>query len=247
MPVLNSKNMNTHGADGTGYGFSAAKVDELGASEYTLVGITADVSGSVHSFRDEIEACVKEIVRACVHSPRADNLMLRLVAFDNGLHEIHGFKPFTQCNPDDYNNVLMIGGTTALFDAAVNVTESVTRYGKDLVDQDFEANGIVFVITDGMNNAGKSTVDSLKQALERAVTSEALESMVSVLIGVNTDAGGLNQYLEDIHRDAGFTQYVAIGKADAKTLAKLADFVSRSISSQSTALGTGSRSQSLTF
>jgi len=248
MPVLNSKNMDTHGADGTGYGFSAAKVEDLGASEYTLVGITADVSGSVHPFRDEIEACVKEVVRACVHSPRADNLMLRLVAFDNGIHEIHGFKPLTQCQPDDYNGVLMIGGTTALFDAAVNVTESVTRYGKDLVDQDFEANGIVFVITDGMNNAGKSTVDSLKKALERAVTSEALESMVSVLIGVNTDAdSGLNQYLEDIHRDAGFTQYVAIGKANAKTLAKLADFVSRSISSQSQALGTGAPSQSLSF
>jgi len=142
----------------------------------------------------------------------------------------------------------MTGGTTALFDAAVNVAESVTRFGQDLVDQDFEANGIVFVITDGMNNDGKSTVDTLKKALERAVTSEALESVISVLVGVNTDAStGLNQYLEEVYRNAGFTQYIAVDEATAKALAKLADFVSRSISSQSNALGTGGPSQSLSF
>ena len=47
--------------------------------------------------------------------------------------------------------------------------------------------------------------------------------------------------------NCGFTQYVAIADANATTIAKLGDFVSRSISSQSQALGTGGPSQSLTF
>lgn len=248
MPILNSQNMDAHGADGSGYGFSATRVEDLGASEYTLVGIATDVSGSVTGFRKEIEACVKTVVKACRHSPRADNLMLRLVTFEMRLRELHGFKPLSNCNPDDYDGAIIIGGTTALFDAAVNVVESVTRYGKDLVDQDFEVNGIVFVITDGDDNASKTTVNSLKDALDRAVRSESLESLVSILVGVNTDAStGLNQYLDNIAKTAGFTQYVSIDKADEKTLAKLADFVSRSISSQSQALGTGGPSQSLTF
>jgi len=77
MPILNAKNMNTHGADGSGYGFSAVRVESLGASEYTLVGITTDVSGSVHAFRDDIEACVKSRVQAllAVHSGRLRRLL----------------------------------------------------------------------------------------------------------------------------------------------------------------------------
>jgi uncharacterized protein YegL len=247
MPILDSDNMDRH-VDGTGYGFSAKRIELLGASEYTLVGVATDVSGSVCDFLAEIAACVSQIVRACRRSPRADNLLLRIASFDNHVQEIHGFRPLSECNPDDYLGTFEIGGNTALFDAACNVVESVARYGKDLVAQDFAVNGIVFVITDGDDNASRMTVQSLKTALRDAVRGESLESLVSVLVGVNTDAqSGLNRYLEAIARDAGFTQYVAIGKADDKVLAKLAEFVSRSISSQSQALGTGGPSQVFTF
>ena len=57
----------------------------------------------------------------------------------------------------------------------------------------------------------------------------------------------LSRILTDFSKTAGFTQYVELGNANAATLAKLADFVSRSISSQSQSLGTGGPSQSLTF
>lgn len=247
MPILSCDDMTRH-ADGTGYGFSAKRIDSLGASEYTLVAVATDVSGSVTPFRAEIEACLKQIVRACRRSPRADNLLLRIVTFDTRVQEVHGFRPLSECNPDDYDGAIQIGGSTALFDAATNAIESVTRYGRQLVAQDFAVNGIVFVITDGEDNSSKMTVRSLKDALEQAVQGEAVESLVSVLVGVDTDARtGLNATLAAISRGAGFTQYVAIGQADDKTLAKLAAFVSRSISSQSQALGTGGPSQALTF
>jgi hypothetical protein len=42
MPILNSQNMDTLGIAGSKYGFSATGVNDLGACEYTLVGITAD-------------------------------------------------------------------------------------------------------------------------------------------------------------------------------------------------------------
>ena len=37
------------------YGFSAAKIDDLGATEYTLASIVCDSSSSVGGFEKEIE------------------------------------------------------------------------------------------------------------------------------------------------------------------------------------------------
>lgn len=245
MPVLTD--MDSHQIKGSNFGFSAKRIDDLGATEYTLVGIAADVSGSVEPFRQEIESCIKEIVKSCQHSPRADNLMMRLVTFDDRLEEVHGFRPLSECNLDSYSGCVRCGGMTALYDAACNLTDSVTQYGRSLTESDFDVNAIVFVVTDGMDNRSAMTVGEVKKALGRAVQSEALESVVSVLVGVNVQDPQVSRYLTDLKDQAGFTQYVEIGSANAKSLARLADFVSRSISAQSQALGTGGPSQSLSF
>jgi len=246
MPIF-TDGMETKSLKGSHYGFSAKRVEDLGATEYTLVAITGDKSGSIDAFRLDIENCVKEVVKACQHSPRADNLMLRLTTFDSNLEEIHGFRPLTECDEDTYTDCIQVGGMTALYDAACNAAESVTAYGKDLTENDFDVNAIVFVITDGMDNRSAMTANEVKKTLEAAVKSEALESVVSILIGVNVNDPQVSQYLKDLHINAGFTQYVELGDAKANTLAKLADFVSRSISAQSQALGTGGPSQSLSF
>jgi uncharacterized protein YegL len=229
------------------YGYSATRLDDLGAAEYTLVTIVCDASGSVAAFQTQLENALKSIVHACQFSPRADNLMLRLLAFDNTLHELHGFKLLEQCHLAGYDKILRIGGATALYDAAENAISATTDYAKRLGASDFAANAIIFVLTDGMDNASTLTPRLVKDALMLAVAEEALESMLSVLIGVNVSDRTVGGYLQDFKTDAGFTQYVEIGKADAKTLAKLADFVSRSISAQSQSLGTGGPSRGLTF
>lgn len=232
--------------DGTGYGFSAKRVDEVGASEVTLVGIALDRSGSTHGYRAQIEAAMGEIIRSCQKSPRAGNLMIRLVTFDSRLDEVHGFKMLSECNPDDYLGVASPGGATALYDASHNVSESVATYGKSLYQNGQDVNGILFVITDGEENASKMTVNEVKKSFESAIKSESLESLRTILIGLNVNTS-LNSWLQGFKDDAGFDQYVGIGNADAKTLARLAEFVSQSISSQSQALGTGGPSQSLAF
>jgi hypothetical protein len=247
MPVLTDLNMEQQTLPTGHYGYSATRIEDLGAAEYTLVTIVNDVSGSVSQFRGEMEAALREIVRACKLSPRADNLMVRLVTFADQMDEAHGFKLLQQCHLDDYRRILRIGGCTALYDSAENAISATTSYGKQLTDADFSVNAIVFVITDGMDNASTLGVRQVREALTQAVTSEALESLVSVLIGVNVQDSSVGAYLQDFKTAAGFNQYVEIGSANAKTLAKLADFVSRSISAQSQALGTGGPSQTLTF
>jgi uncharacterized protein YegL len=208
------------------------------------------VSGSVGPFLGEIEACVKEVVEACRRSPRADNLMLRLVAFASRLEEVHGFKPLAECNPTDYGAALAkagVGGMTALFDASHNNVEAIRSYGATLTRNDFDVNAIVFVITDGCDNHSSLTGGEVKKAVDAAIQGEDLESLQSVLVGVNISDPAVSQALLDFSGRAGFTQYVEIGDANAKTLAKLARFVSRSISSQSQSLGSGQASPSLTF
>lgn len=247
MPLFTDNDMDAHAIQGSSYGFSGKRIDTLGATEYTIVGVTVDTSGSVAGFRDDIEKCLKEIVRSCQHSPRADNLMMRATTFANSLHEVHGFRPLSECNPDSYSGCVSPGGMTALYDAGCNTVDSVTQYGRALTEKDFDVNAIIFVVTDGGDNASAATVPMLREALERAVKSEALESIVSVLVGVNVTEPTIAKYLADLKDKAGFTQYVELKDASSKTLAKLAEFVSKSISAQSQALGTGGPSQSLTF
>lgn len=246
MPKFNDADLETHKTPTGHYGFSATKIGDLEATEYTLVSIVLDESGSTSGFAKELEACTKEIVKACSQSPRADNLMLRLVAFGTNMREVHGFKLLQQCNPDDYDGCYGAGGSTALFDSAENAIQSEQVYAEQLKQSDFMVNGIVFVLTDGEDNASKCGKNDVALALKKCITSEAMESLVSVLVGVNSN-GYLDQYLKTLATDVGFTQYVPLGDANSKNLAKLADFVSKSISSQSQALGTGGPSQSITF
>jgi len=72
-----------------------------------------------------------------------------------------------------------------------------------------------------------------------------IESLIVVLVGINAQT--FNAKLAVFQQDAGLTQFVDAGDATAQRLAKLAQFVSKSISSQSQALGSGAPSQPLQF
>jgi uncharacterized protein YegL len=249
MPKFDTKgqgDLEQHKLKTSHFGFSATRIDDLDASEYTLVTIIQDDSSSVAPFKNEMEKTLKKIVDACQKSPRADNLMIRLCTFANVMHEVHGFKRLQTIKQSDYDDVLGTGGITALFDASQNAVAATTAYGKHLMENDFSVNGIVFIITDGADNASKQAASSVKDELQLATKKEYLESIVSILIGVNT-AGGLDQYLDSFRIEAGITQYISIGDASANKLAKLAEFVSKSISAQSQSLGSGGASVPLTF
>lgn len=228
------------------FGFSAAKLDTLGASEYTLATLVLDRSGSTGGFQKDMEACVKEIIRACQRSPRADNMMVRVITFDNHHQEVHGFKLLSDCNEADYDGILAPGGSTALVDSSVDAVEATKHYADSLVDNDFEVNGIIFIMTDGWENASTLTTNDLVKAIEATVREERLESLTTLLIGINAAQAGndLRQFVSVTKID----EYIEVEKADKKSLARLAKFASSSITSKSQSLQQGmSNSVSLTF
>jgi len=49
-------------------------------------------------------------------------------------------------------------GMTALYDASVEAVEAVGSYGRSLMLKDFDANGIVFIITDGADNESRNSI-----------------------------------------------------------------------------------------
>ena len=235
------------GLTGSHYGFSACRISDLAATEYTLVTIAADASPSVEPFRADIERCIAAIVRACRQSPRADNLLLRVLSFSDDVKEVHGLKPLSGCPAGDYDGCLPRGGGTALAGATLNGVTALVDYGKHLADAGFGVNGILFVITDGEDNASRTKPADVKAALDGARQAEALEALTTVLIGVNVGDARIAGYLKAFQGDAGLGRYVELERADADMLARLADFVGRSICAQSLALGSGRASPSLSF
>jgi len=231
--------------------FSGVRVENLGATEYTLVTIVLDISGSVTNFANDLLKMVKTVVEACQKSPRAENLMIRYLTFNEYITEVHGFRLLKDIDPNDYD-ALKPNGFTALYDASYDAIGATIDYSSRLVDDyEFDVNGAVYIVTDGMNNRGSMTPRSIKDKVEAALSGEKIESLNTVLVGLHDPQGSWSNevvhHLEMFKDEAKLTQFVDAGDATAGKLAKLANFVSQSVSSQSQALGSGSPSQNLTF
>jgi uncharacterized protein YegL len=242
MPVLMGKD-DVQAKTISGFKFSAVPVSKLGATEYTVVSIIEDVSGSVYDYKKDLEGCLKTVVESCCKSPRAENLLLRLVAFNHNLDELHGFKELKDINVADYDDILDIDGRTALFDAVLSGLEATQQYAEELYRMDYLSNAVIFIVTDGLDNESRiGSPDKIKKAIDEIRKKEILESVQVVLIGVGTDRLILDG-LEEIKDRSGIDQFVKIGEATPSKLAKLAQFISQSISSSSQALGSGGASQ----
>ena len=238
-----------------GFHFSAIRPEKLGATEYTLFTLVLDISDSVKDFADDLLNCAKSVVLACQKSPRAENLMLRYLTFNNQVHEIHGFKTLGYVDSSDYQT-LRPRNRTSLYDAMYSAVGATVSYAQTLTDQDFDVNGIVCVITDGVDT-GPSTMTpkEIANQVKKATEGETppIESLITILVALKSpkvsyySSGEVVEALSKFKDQAELSQFVDIGDATPQRLAKLAEFVSGSVSSQSQALGTGGASQTLTF
>jgi uncharacterized protein YegL len=231
----------------SGYSYSGKDVGKLGATEYTLVSIQVDGSGSVSDFKADLEKALKSCVDACRKSPEAEKILVRLVIFNDGLVEVHGFVPLQDIDIDKYKGIISPSGMTALCDATLDSIEAVQHYAEHLTEMDFNCNGIVFVITDGCENASRiATNAKIKGFVKVVKKAEKLESIRTVLVGVGNETE-VKAPLEQFQQECNLDQFIWVGEATPGKLAKLAEFISQSVSSQSKALGSGAASAPITF
>ena len=231
---------------GGNFGYTGTPPGTLKSVENTIALGLVDESGSTSSFAKQLEATVKEIVRSLRDNPNADKLLYAHYHFDTDFREVHGFTELNSINPDDYDGCWAGGGRTTLYDSETKVIKFVGDYGKQLSDKRYICNGIIYILTDGIDWGSTLLPPDVKAALSAVVTGEELESLMTILIGINDDAA-IQEGLEKHAEEVGFTKYIPAGKADKKTLNKIAGYLSQQISSQSQALGSGGPSQSLTF
>lgn len=233
----------------TNFTFSAVDIENLDGSEYTLVSILVDESSSVMDFKDELEQTLNTVIGSCKKSPQSENLLVRVATFSsrNHINELHGFINLSSIADDQYVDSVHPSGSTPLLDAAGDALESIETYGKQLAAQDFFCNGIFFVITDGWENSSTKlrTPEDIKSALGRIRKDESLESIRAILIGVNDTH--VQSELQDLETRGGFDEYISLGNATESKLAKLAQWISQSVSSQSQSLGSGGPSQPIDF
>ena len=224
--------------------FSAANVADLeGASEYTLVTIAVDISASVHGFHNELERCIQTIVESCKKSPRSDNLMIRILTFNREVKEMHGFKLLEDIDVDSYQGSLVPSGSTSCYDAIVQGIEAINEYARLLRDQEFLANGVFYVLTDGADNNSSYSRNEIKNRVGDCIRDEYLESLSVILIGVGYD--NISSYLDELKDEAELNQFVSLTDLfnesnPESALAKLAGYVSQSIVSSSQSLANGS-------
>ena len=226
--------------------FSAIEMEKLDASEYTLVGICVDESSSVHSFKQALEDAMGTVLDSCQKHPRSENLLIRSTAFSSrDIREINGFTTLGAADKSMF--VVQPNGMTPLWDATLESIDTVESYAQTLSDQDYFCNGLVVVITDGCENSSSrvTRMSQITDAMAKIRKNESLESIKTILIGVN-DADLMDE-LTEFKNEAGFDEYISISDANPSSLAKMANFISQSISSTSQSLGSGGPSKAVNF
>jgi len=237
--------------ENSNFGFSGKSPDEIKEDECTLVAIAEDVSPSTYDVRNQMCEGKKIVNLACKKSPRSDKLMIQYTRFGSYIEEDHGFKPVNEIDENDYKPSHTIGGSTCLYDAVFNSLAAIQTYAEVLDKSDIGTNGIVFVYTDGMDNASTLGPQSIKDKLEEIKMKEILESIKIIVIGFydikSSYSNDIKQYLDNFVKEIGLDQFIDVGQMTPGQAAKVFGFVSQSISSQSQHLGTGGPSQNLTF
>lgn len=247
MPKLNSKST---ALTNNGYTFNGTSVDDLGATEYTIVTILVDVSGSLNGQERELERMVREVVKTLNVSPRKDNLLVRVVKFNEKDSEVHGFKLLSQININDYDNTISCSGSTCLYDAVINAITATDGYVKTLHQNDYFCNGLIFIITDGEDVGSSNQPSAVATGIANLRKTEMLESLNVILIGMTGNVSSTS--LTDFQQQGGLSGYIEFGTVNHNSLGKLASFISKSITVVSQSLGSGSapqivQSKSLSF
>lgn len=225
----------------SGFQYSNIKLDALSASEYTIAMVVTDLTGSVSPFHKELIEVSKTVLGACMKHPKSENLLLRSTVFNSDINvrEIHGFLPVSTIDPATYDSFPSPDGCTPLMDAHLEACEALLQFANELAANQFTANAVLFIITDGGENASRNRdMQKIKNAMAKLRNGDPLESFTAILIGV--DDSNTKLILKQYQVDSTIDEYKSIGDATPGNLAKVAQFISKSISTASVACGTGS-------
>lgn len=206
-------------------------------SSVTLFTIVFDRSGSVSSFLKTMNDAMQELFMVELkNSHKAQEIMIKLITFDDVVEHKSGFRPITTL-PNDYLEVPNTGGSTALYKATLEAFEHMEQYRKDLEDQGADVRSNIFIMTDGGDNACYNREnEKVKAHVEALKQNEAwINSFTVTVLGV----GSYRQTFENACTEMGLdhTKCLVTTGTAAKDIRNVMGVVSQSVSSSTAATG----------
>lgn len=246
---MGSDQLEIYAIPGAGnFTFSAVNPEDLEELGYTVATVVLDESGSLQYKRNLLVELLVTIAEGLKKSSRKETILLRVISFNYNIREIHGFKPVTQIDLNEYNQIDP-DGRTALIDSMFSAVASTFEYAKKMWKDGFDANACIYIITDGMDNESKKSAQDVADQLMRIKAGEEVESIITILLGVNDPTCGwkqeVTQALSTLQAKIDFTEYIEAGDVTKENIGKIGGIVSSSITSTSQALGKGGPSQQL--
>lgn len=239
----------------SGFQFSGVPIvgnSSLDSNNYTLAEVICDDTGSLYGKAKEIEEYgLKNIVKMVQSVPTSARIMLRMSKFSTvypkGVQEIHGMKLVRNCDLNDYNGVLKTSGGTPLAAATLYGIEAAEKYGKDMYDQEYDSNAVIYIITDGEETQFIPTTSKIKETINRIRQDEkGLVSIITVLIGVGTkQRTNVKTLLDKFKDECGIDSYIDIEDTTPSSLGKLGQIISQSLSSASKNVNSKDTSQTI--
>ena len=227
----------------SGFQFSAVPIDEnLTDTEYMVGEIVVDVSGSMGGHERDLEKMLNDITLMNQKLPTANKIMQRVSLFSSGVKELHGTRLVNNITVNEYNGKIKTGGLTALNDASLYALEASEKFCRDLMDNDYDASAVIFVLTDGGENDSRKakTDDILKKIRDIRQSEVAMTSLTTCLIGLSN---GQSHILDRWQKDSGFDVFVNMKNVTPSSLGKACNLISQSFSSASKQIGSADTSQ----
>lgn len=189
-----------------------------------------DVSMSVKSYSDELNGGLNQIVQELQKSHVANKIFISIVEFNHNVSVRTGFQPISQIPVIDFTS--SINGTTALYDGTKIALENALSYREGLENAGVNCKTLLFVITDGEDNASNSRPSDVKNIISNLLVEERnFASFESILFGVGK--GENDNYFNQAASEMGITNVATIGNSPGE-IRKMISFISSSISSAST-------------
>lgn len=189
-----------------------------------------DTSGSIVDYVKELNNAFNDFTETMQKSHIAPKLFVSIIEFNEKVTATSGFQPISAI--PKMNFARRLGGATALYDGVLTGVKNALDYRQNLENSGIETKTLVFVITDGGDNASKNPAHSVKIILDKLKKDErSAFSFTSVLFGV-----GNAQEFEAAYREMGIDHLARIGNSGAE-IKKMIGFISQSISSISAGKG----------
>jgi uncharacterized protein YegL len=213
------------------YDFGNFNPNDVEVPETINAVFVIDTSSSVHAYVKELNSAINDFTVRMQKSHAAPNLFVSMVEFNDDVTVTSGFRPISEIQPIDLAS--RIGGYTALYKACDVSLKNAIDYRKDLEQAGVNCKTLLFIITDGEDNAsGSVTAADVKAKIDTLMQEERnLFSFESILFGV----GNANTF-EAAQKDMGIHKLAQVGTT-ADEIRKMINFISSSITNVSTGQG----------